>query len=132
MDYKKFRRGVYRIDYPGEMPDLAGLRRGLSAVQGASGVCGPEARCGVAARGSAAGGRVPEGERQATVLRRVWRDPLRAGGEQGALVRGLHGLLREHGIGRAAWCYKDGAFGFVDGKSSQPLNEKVIRIASRK
>ena len=25
MDYKKFRGGVYRIDYPGEMPDLAGF-----------------------------------------------------------------------------------------------------------
>jgi hypothetical protein len=41
-------------------------------------------------------------------------------------------LCREHRIGRAAWSYKDGSFGFVDAKTGKPLNEAVVKLASRK
>lgn len=41
-------------------------------------------------------------------------------------------LLREQRIGRAAWSYKDGSFGFVDRGTSQPYNQSVVKLASRR
>jgi hypothetical protein len=41
-------------------------------------------------------------------------------------------ILRDLGVGRAAWSYKDGSFLFVEADSSKPVDMDLVRIASRK
>jgi endoglucanase len=41
-------------------------------------------------------------------------------------------LMRQSRIGRAAWSYKDGSFGFVDRNSGRPLQEAVVKLAARR
>jgi endoglucanase len=42
----------------------------------------------------------------------------------------LTALCEQHRIGRAAWSYKDGSFGFVDPRTNKPLDEELVKVAS--
>ena len=132
MDYKKFRSGVYRVDYPGELPDLAGFVAAYPQYKGQTAYVGRKLD----------GAWLREAVRPAVEFLKANDKPLYCG-EYGVIrfapeaskerwYEDFTGLLREHRIGRAAWCYKDGAFGFVDGQTGVVLNARVVKAASRR
>lgn len=130
-DYAKFTSGA-QVSYPGEIPRLAEF---VAAY--------PQYRT----YGQLAGRRIDTAwmrrDFQAAVdFLRDTSKPLYCG-EYGAIRHALQecrqnwytdftALCREHRIGRAAWSYKDGSFGFVDPGTGNPLNDALVQLASRR
>ncbi len=131
MDYDKF-TGGQRVDYPGATPRLAEFCDAYPAYQGLRSQIGVKydrdwmrADMKPAADFVKATGKpLYCGEygviRHASIeSRRKWHADVGA-------------ILRDLGVGRAAWSYKDGSFLFVEADSSRPVDMELVRIASRK
>jgi hypothetical protein len=130
-DYEKFTDGA-QVPYPGEIPRLAEF---LAAY--------PQYK----SYARAAGRRL-----DAAWMRTDFQPAIDFGRDTGKpLYCGEYGVIRhapleskdrwyadltalcvQHRIGRAAWSYKDGSFGFVDPRTNKPLDDELVQLAAAK
>jgi hypothetical protein len=131
VDYDKFTRGT-QVPYPGEIPKLAEFVAAYPQYKSYAQLAGRRIDAAWLRRDF----------QPAIDFMRDTGKPLYCG-EYGAIRHASEAckeawygdftsLCREHRVGRAAWSYKDGSFGFVDRATGKPMNEAIVKLASRR